>query len=105
MSNTNPTLTVGEALADLQAFCNQQDRTGVLTETDAEELLVIADTLAAALQRVQSLETSRIGATDFLIGFQDIPGGFDTYAFYVGVSFALAKVDQAIRIRPAAEGS
>jgi predicted membrane metal-binding protein len=103
MSNTNPTLTVGAALADLQAFRNQQDRTGVLTETDAEELLVIADTLAAVLQRVQSLETSRIGAGEYLANFDG--NDFDAYSFYQGVGFALAKVDQAIRIRPATEGS
>jgi hypothetical protein len=58
------------------------------------EILRAAQALAAAVERAMALQTSRIGADDFLSQFDG--GDFDSYSFYRGVSFALAKVNDAL---------
>lgn len=90
-------LTVPAALIDLKLLRETLDKNLPTYPADLREAIEIAETLAAALQRVGDLETSRISAGDHLVGYKGIPGGFDTYAFYVGVSFALARVQQIIR--------
>jgi hypothetical protein len=67
------------------------------------ELLAAAARLAKAIDDVLSLETSRIGASEYLANFDG--GDFDNYSFYQGVSFALAKVGQILSPREPSEAS
>lgn len=62
---------------------------------DPEELRRIAESLGAAIDDVNGLTASRIGADEFLAAFDG--GDFDNYSFYRGVQFALAKVHRTLR--------
>lgn len=84
-------LDVGSALIDLTYYRGLAEAGHTLSTADALGVLAAAEGLAAALDRIEQLVPSRIGAGDFLAGFEGTPGGFDDYAFYQGVSFALAK--------------
>lgn len=85
-------ISVGAARIDLgwlQELIAQNDVKPNIN--DLKTALLALESLNAALGRIEKLETSRIGADDFLSR-----NGLDTYSFYQGVSFALAKVHQAI---------
>jgi hypothetical protein len=72
------------ALADALYFAENPEQ----SDQAADELLKAAHALALVIERVKALETSRIGADDFLGR-----GGYDTPSFYAGVAFALARVN------------
>lgn len=93
-------LSVGAALIDLRYFREHYAEARVPTAQDIQDILAAAEALAQALERVQGLQTSRIGASDHLQRFHNTPGELDNYSFYAGVSFALAKVSAAIRKIP-----
>jgi hypothetical protein len=92
-------LDIGCALIDIDYAREQQlDKGHQLSAEDAALLLRAGESLAAAIRRVQALETSRIGASNFLQANE-----LDNYAFYQGVSFALARVHQVIKEQPDAD--
>ncbi len=66
---------------------------------DLQTVLAAAEALAAALERVDALQPGRIGAGAHLAAFD--ANDIDSYSFYQGVSFALARVRQVIKGGPA----
>lgn len=82
-------LGVATARADLAWVREHIARLNV----DARMPLLAGESLAAALDRVLALQTSRIG---------NVPRShdLDPVSFYAGVSYALAKVHQAIEAQP-----
>lgn len=92
---SRPLPPVSAALIDVEYLREKVDAHEPLSAEDLQAAVDAALSLAAALERVNQLQTSRIGADEFLAQFSDSPGGFDAYAFYQGVSFALARVARA----------
>lgn len=62
---------------------------------DPDELRRIAESLGRAVDDVNSMTASRIGASEYLSNFDG--GDFDNYSFYQGVQFALMKVHRTLR--------
>ena len=92
----NKHLDVGAARIDVEFFRKQihlYAPDGLAAAADVRDLITAADSLLAALNRVEALEASRIGADDYLRRNPET----NSVDFYAGVSFALAKVRGAIR--------
>lgn len=89
-------ISMGAARIDLDWLRETLGKSHQVDEYLLAVALLAGDSLSAALARVESLQTSRIGADAFLKANNDL----DSLAFYQGVSFALARVRQAIKGDP-----
>lgn len=84
-------LTVPAALSDLKYLKELQNRNND-RDSRADEFEAIATAVAAAIKKIESLQSSRIGGSEYVL-----VNGLDAYSFYQGVSFALARVGAVIR--------
>jgi hypothetical protein len=96
-------LSTSAALSEVKHFADQAAQGNSLI-ADLPGLLAAAQVLADAVERVRSQSAGSIVTDDFLTRYcataidpEACRANFDTYTFYQGVSFALAKVHQALR--------
>lgn len=82
-----------EALCSARPACDSAD------DHDRAVAWQVYEPILERLTAVLNLQTSRIGADDFLRQFDG--GEIDSYAFYQGVSFALARIRRTLDGREA----
>lgn len=88
--------SVPAALSDIEYLETVLAGDWVYADIDPKIALDAARSLAAAIKEIRALQTSRIGADDYLKHFASDPT-HDGPSFYRGVGFALARVNSIIR--------
>lgn len=79
------------ALADVKWYAEHPPSAD---DEGVQEVLRAAQALAIVIERALALQASRIGADDYIKQFD--PRDLDSYSFYQGASFALARVRQTL---------